>query len=119
MNSIELKQRTKNFALAVIKLVNEIPKTSINNVFARQILRSSTSIGANYRAACRSKSKADFIYKIKLVEEESDETLYWLELLFESDSIKKEKLRNLLDEANQLTAIFSAISKTSKRYKNS
>jgi four helix bundle protein len=88
MNSDELKARTKAFALAIISMATKLPKTDVGRVISYQIIKSSTSVGANYRAACRGKSKADFIYKINMVEEEADETLYWLELINEAKLIK-------------------------------
>ena len=87
----------------------------MGKVISYQILKSATSIGANYRAACRAKSKADFIYKINVVEEEADETLYWLELINEIQLAKETKLVNLIKEADELTAIFTAIGRSSKR----
>ena len=114
MNSNELKTRTKKFGVSVIKMVGKLPKTDITKVISYQILRSSTSVGANYRAACRAKSKADFIYKIKVVEEEADETLYWLEILKECELIKLEILDPLIKEADELTAIFTATGKSLK-----
>lgn len=109
----ELLNRTKAFAFQIIHFVNEIPRNSTNNVLANQLLRAATSIGANYRAACRAKSKADFIYKIKVVEEEADECIYWLELL--QETTLDSKIPNLIKEANELTAIFTQIGKTSKQ----
>jgi len=84
VNEEEMKQRTKQFALRVIKLVAALPKSREADVIGRQLLRSATSVGANYRSACRARSKADFISKIGIVEEESDESLYWLELIMEN-----------------------------------
>lgn len=111
----ELLNRTKNFALEIIKLVNDLPQNSVNKVIGAQILRSATSIGANYRAALRAKSRPDFIYKIKIVEEESDETIYWLELLKESNINFIQIIEKLLCEAKELTAIFSKIAITTKQ----
>ena len=115
MNSDELKLRTKAFAISIIKFVSQLPRTDMGKVISYQILKSATSIGANYRAACRAKSKADFIYKINVVEEEADETLYWLELINEIQLAKETKLVNLIKEADELTAIFTAIGRSSKR----
>ncbi|KAF0152942.1 MAG: hypothetical protein FD143_619 [Ignavibacteria bacterium] len=112
MTKQELLNRTKGFAIQIIHFVNEIPKNSTNNVLGNQLLRAATSIGANYRAACRAKSKADFIYKIKIVEEEADECIYWLELLEETTQYPR--ISVLMKEANELTAIFTQIGKTSK-----
>ena len=82
------------------------------------MLRSGTSVGANYRAACRAKSNADFIYKIQIVEEEADESVYWLELISESNIIRKNRLESILKEANELTAIFTSSGKTAKQRRN-
>ena len=107
MKENELKDRTKQFALRVIKLVNSLPKTTAGFEFGKQIFRSGTSVAANYRAACRAKSKKDFVYKLDVVLEEADETLLWLELIVESETMKKKQLEGLMDEANQLVAIFT------------
>jgi len=115
MNKEELKTRTKQFALVIIKLVEELPHNRSGNAIANQLIRSGTSVAANYRSACRSRSNADFISKITVVEEESDETLFWLELILESGMIKKEELEPLIKEANELTAIFTASGKTAKQ----
>ena len=117
MNRDELKKRTKNFALRVIKLVSALPNTPTGGVIGNQLLRSGTSVGSNYRAACRAKSKADFIYKIKIVEEEVDESAYWLELIIESGLMLKSKIESLLKEADELTAIFVSSNKTAKSKK--
>jgi len=114
MNEQELKDRTKQFALRVIRMVEALPKSVIGNVIGKQLLRSGTSVGANYRAACRGKSKADFTAKLGIVVEESDECCYWLELLIESGAMPKEKLEPLLREADELTAIFVSSIKTSR-----
>ncbi|HXT13746.1 MAG TPA: four helix bundle protein [Candidatus Angelobacter sp.] len=113
MNPIELKQRTKSFALRIIKLSRTIPKSdNAGQITARQIIRSGTSVVANYRATCRARSKAEFIAKIGTVEEESDETALWLELLGEAGITAARKLSALLQEANDLTAIMAASRKT-------
>jgi len=114
LNQEELKTRTKKFGLRIIKLVDFLPNRKIGDVIGRQILRSATSVGANYRAACRSRSKAEFITKINIVLEEADETLYWLELIEESELIKKEKLIELTSEAKELVAIFVTTLKSLK-----
>lgn len=111
----DLKSRTKRFALDVIKFVSNLPKNHICNTLGNQLLRAGTSIGANYRAATRAKSKADFNYKIKVVEEESDESIYWLELITESGLVDSDLTTKLLKEANELTAIFSSISIKNKK----
>ncbi len=114
MTSDELKQRTKNFSIRVINLIRTLPNNKIGYVLGNQLLRSATSIGANYRAACRSRSKAEFISKIRVVEEESDESVYWIELIKESNLFNENRLSEILKEANELTAIFTSIGKTSK-----
>jgi four helix bundle protein len=118
MTNTELKLRTKKFALRIIKLVESLPKSKIGDVIGHQLLRSATSVGANYRAACRARSQADFISKITIVEEEADESCYWLELIGEGELIEKEKLKDILKEADELTAIFTASGKTAKENKN-
>ena len=105
MSNENLKQRTKRFALRVIKLVESLPSDQTCRILGKQLLRSGTSVGANYRAACRSKSPADFISKMGTVEEEADESGYWMELLVEAGKIKSAKLSALMQEAGELTAI--------------
>ena len=107
-----LRERTKKFALRIIHMSQAMPNNRAANVITNQVLRSATSITANYRAAGRSRSKAEFIAKIGVVLEEADETVCWLELLAESGLIPPNKLRNLLAEANELVAIFAASRKT-------
>lgn len=118
MNKSELKSRTKKFALRIIKLVDELPNTKAGHTIGNQIIRSGTSIAANYRAAYRARSSAEFISKLAIVEEESDETLFWLELIVESNLVKEEHLKELIKEADELTAIFTAAGKTAKANKN-
>lgn len=105
MDEKELKLRTKQFALRVIKLVESLPNDQVARVLGNQLLRAGTSVGANYRAACRSKSPADFISKMGTVEEEADESGYWMELLLDSGRIKATKISALMQEAEELTAI--------------
>jgi len=100
-----LKQRTKEFSLRVIRLTEALPNTRTADVIGRQLLRSGTSVGANYRAASRAKSPADFIAKMGIVEEEADESLFWMELLIEANLVPEEKLAALMQEANELVAI--------------
>lgn len=114
MNENELKQRTKAFALRMIQLIGEMPRTSVSNTLGNQLLRSGTSVGANYRAACRARSKAEFAAKLGIVIEEADECCYWLELIIESGILSKEIVAPLLDEADQITAIMVASRKTSQ-----
>lgn len=118
MNPKILKERTKQFGLRVLNLYEEISKTKKGEILGNQLLRSGTSVGANYRAACRAKSNADFIYKIQIVEEEADESVYWLELISESNIIRKNRLGSILKEANELTAIFTSSGKTAKQRRN-
>ena len=114
-NEPDLKKRTKAFALRILKLVDALPKTTAGRALASQIVRSGTSIAANYRAACRAKSTADFIAKMGIVEEEADETLFWLELLEESDLLLAAKLTAIKQEADELIAITVASIKTARR----
>jgi len=115
MNEPDLKQRTKEFALRILRLVDTLPKTTAGRSLASQILRSATSVAANYRAACRAKSTADFIAKMAIVEEETDETLFWLELLEESELVTAAKLTAIKQEADELIAITVASIKTARR----
>jgi four helix bundle protein len=114
MSPEELKARTKAFALRIITLVDAMPRSQAGQTIGRQLLRSATSLGANYRAACRAQSRAEFAAKISIVIEEADETLYWLELLEESGLIASERLAQLLREANELVAIAVSSRKTAK-----
>ena len=115
MSDIDLKKRTKAFALRIPTLVDALPKTTSGRALASQIVRSGTSVAANYRSACRAKSSADFISKMGIVEEEADETLFWLELLEESDLVTAAKLSAIKNEANELIAITVASIKTARR----
>jgi four helix bundle protein len=117
MTKEELKNRTKQFALMIIKLVDDLPNTKAGITVGNQIIRSGTSVGANYRTACRARSTADFIPKITIVEEECDESLFWLELILESKLLKKDRLTDLIKEADELTAIFTASGKTARQTK--
>ena len=119
MEAEELKRRTKTFAIRIIRLVEALPNTSTARVIGNQLLRSGTSVGANYRAACRARSQAEFISKIGVVEEEADESVYWLELLIEAAVLPPTKVQDLLDEANELTAIFAASGRTAKASRSS
>jgi four helix bundle protein len=113
----DLKERTKSFALKIIKVVEMLPKGRTTDILGRQLLGAGTSVGANYRAACRAKSTADFISKMGIVEEEADETIYWMELLIESGLISKNDLIHLLDEANQILAITVSSINTARKGK--
>lgn len=114
MNNTELKLRTKTFALRVIKLIESLPNTKTADVIGRQLLRSATSVGANYRAACRARSNADFISKMGIVEEETDESLFWMELLIGCGLVTEKKLSDLMKEADELLAITVASIKTAR-----
>jgi len=109
-----LKARTKDFALRVIRLHRSLPRTDEARILGRQLLRSSTSIGANYRAACRGRSRAEFIAKLGIVLEEADETVFWLELFEEGQIFPAEKLRDLVREANELVSIFVSSVRTAR-----
>ncbi|HQU84011.1 MAG TPA: four helix bundle protein [Pyrinomonadaceae bacterium] len=113
----ELLQRTKTFALRVIKLVNALPNNIAGRKIGDQLIRSGTSVAANYRAACRGRSKAEFIAKLGIVEEEADESALWMELIIESELLKKNLVENLLQEAVEITKIMAA-SKISARNNN-
>ncbi len=112
-----IKKRTKGIGLEIIDLVNELPRNQSAKIISSQILRSATSIGANYRAACRAKSTADFINKLKIVEEESDETHYWLEILEESGLVKADRVSKIKTEVDEITSIIVASIRTSRRKK--
>ena len=103
-----MKARTKQFALRVIRLFKALPRAEEARVIGKQLLRAGTSVGANYRAVCRARSRREFIAKMGVVVEESDESGYWIELLYESGIVPKARLTQLLDESCQLLAIFSA-----------
>ncbi len=105
MTPEEMKQRTKEFALRVIRLIQALSKGRIADVIGRQLIRSGTSVGANYRAACRARSQADFIAKMGIVEEETDESLYWMELLIAANLITEAKLSSLMKETGEILAI--------------
>ena len=113
-----MKSRTKQFALRVIKLVESLPNGKAANVIGNQLLRSGTLVGANYRASCRAKSTADFVHKLSIVEEEADESIYWMELLIEGKIIKENLLENLMDEGNQILSIIVSSIKTVKEKRN-
>jgi four helix bundle protein len=114
MTPDEFKRRTKRFALAIIALAGTLPRTEAARIIGGQMVRSGTSVGANYRAACRARSRAEFSSRLAVTEEEADETLYWLELLEESGLVKGERVKGLMTEANELVAIFVASRKTAK-----
>jgi four helix bundle protein len=117
MDEQVFKHRTKKLALRVIELVEVLPQGRTADVIARQLLRSATSVGANYRAACRGKSTADVMAKLAIVEEEADETAYWLELLIEAAIVPQARLADLLNETNEIVAMIVASIKTLRRRK--
>jgi len=112
---IDLKKRLKDFALRIVRMAGSLPKDRIADVFARQIVRSGTSVAANYRAACKARSKAEFIAKLGIVEEEADETVFWIELATEANLVKTEKIELLLQEGKEICAIVTSSRKTAKR----
>ena len=115
MTPEELKRRTKAFAVQVIRFAEGLPRGRSVDIIARQLVKAGTSVGANYRAACRGRSRADFKSKIGITLEEADETLYWLEILTEAATVNRESVTNLMKEANELVAIFTANAKTPKQ----
>ena len=118
MSKAELLVRTKTFGLRILNLVDHLPRTMSGRAIGSQLVRSGTSIGANYRAACRARSRAEFAAKLGIVAEEADETVYWLEMLRDGKLIPEGKLSELLKEANELTAIFTAGRRSSTRTSN-
>jgi four helix bundle protein len=116
----ELKRRTKVFGLRVFKLVDALPKNLQGRAIGNQLVRSGTSVGANYRAACRARSRAEFISRLGVVEEEADESAYWMEMIIEAELVKPTLVESLLAEANEIVAIVTAsrISAARKQIKN-
>jgi len=119
VNKNDLLQRTQEFALRVIRLVEALPGNTVGHTLGRQLLRCGTSVGANYRAACRAKSKANFINKLKIVEEECDESLYWMELIVAAKLVSLTKLKPLMQEAEELLSITVAAIKTARTNRKS
>lgn len=117
MKPVDLKIRTKQFSLRVIRLVRALPADKVADVIGKQLIRSGTSVGANYRSACRAKSQADFINKIHIAEEEADESIFWMELLVEGNIVEESLLKDLMQEAGELLAIFSASAITARKNK--
>lgn len=111
----DLKQRTKSFAIRIVRLFRSLPHSPDAQTLGKQVLRSGTSVAANYRAVCRARSRAEFVAKMGIVLEEADETVFWLELLGETEVLRPDKTQDLLNEANELLAIFGASLRTSKR----
>jgi four helix bundle protein len=114
MTREEMKARTKGYANRVVKLCAALPTNWIAQTLGKQLLRSGTSVGANYRAVCRAKSNADFINKLRVVEEECDESLFWMELLVDNNLIKAARLGDLMKEGNELLAIVVSSAKTAR-----
>ena len=116
MTREEMYERTMQFSVRIVRMVKAMPRGIAEDVIAKQLTKSATSIGANYREACHGKSTADFVSKLKISEGEADETLYWLQLLVNSGIMKQSKLQALIDEANDLVAILTASTKTSTQH---
>ena len=114
MDQQEMKRRTKEFALRIMKLVGALPQSIEGRAVGNQLVRAGTSVGANYRAACRGRSRAEFIAKLGLVEEEADESAFWLEIIIEGNLLKKHQAESLLEEANELVAIIAASRKSAQ-----
>jgi four helix bundle protein len=112
--SADLKGRTRQFALRIVRLFQSLPRNEEARVLGKQLLRSGTSVGANYRAACRSRSRAEFVAKLGIVLEEADETVFWLELLLDAGIVQQSKLSALVKEADELTSIFVTSLRTAK-----
>ena len=114
MTREEMKSRTKTYANRIVKLCSALPNNWVARTLGKQLLRSGTSVGANYRAVCRAKSGSDFINKLRIVEEECDESLFWMELLVDNNLVKASRLRDLMKEADELLAIVVASAKTAR-----
>ena len=114
-----LQSRTKRFALRIITLYRSLPKTDEARILGKQLLRSGTSVGANYRAACRARSRAEFVAKLGVVLEEADESAFWLDLMQEAGIFPEEKLHEIIDESNELVSIFVASVRTAKGFTSS
>jgi four helix bundle protein len=119
MNPDELKQRTKQFGLRIIKLVDCLPHQRSADIIGKQLLRSGTSVGANYRSACRGRTKPEFIAKAGIAIEEADESLYWMEMLIDAQLIPETLLKDLMNEANEIISILTASVKTARNHLNS
>lgn len=118
MNEKELKLRTRKFAVDVLKFIDELPNRKSATIIGNQLGRSASSTAANYRAACRARSKAEFIAKIGVVEEEADETTFWLDIITDTKNSSTDLVAPLLQEVRELTAIFTATHKTAKQNRN-
>ena len=117
MTKQELLQRTKAYALRVIKAVQALPRDDVAGILGRQLLRAGTSVGANYRTACRAKSSADFLNELKIVEEECDESLYWMELLVESGTLPLRRLEALVREGDEILSIIVSAIKSTRAFR--
>jgi len=115
----QLRARTKEFAIRIVRLFKSLPKTDEARIIGKQVMRSGTSVAANYRAVCRARSQADFVSKIGVVVEEADETVFWLELLVDTGIVQKVLMENILLEANELLAIFAASLWTARQKRKS
>jgi four helix bundle protein len=118
MNATELRNRTKQYALRIMKVVEALPNNVRGRVIADQLMRSGTSVGANYRAVCRARSRKEFIAKMGVVIEEADESAFWMEITMESGLLSEKRLGSLLQEANELVAIMTASRRTASRSKS-
>jgi four helix bundle protein len=116
LDSEELKKRTKEFDLRVIRLTASLPASRVATIIGRKLLRAGTSVGATYRAACRARSKLDFISRTRIAIEEADESLYWMEMLVDADLIPREKLAPVMKEASEVIAILTASVKTARAH---
>jgi len=117
MDKEEMKIRTKKFALRVIRLVESLPQGRTVDVIGSQLLRCGTSVGANYRSACRARSRADFISKMGIVEEETDESLYWMQMVIDAELLPEKRLNDLMNEADEILAITVSSIKTARKNK--
>ncbi|OQY51116.1 MAG: four helix bundle protein [Desulfobacteraceae bacterium 4572_87] len=117
MNNSDLKKRTQKFAFRVIRLVESLPKGRTADIIGRQLLRCGTSVGANYRSACRAKSRRDFISKMGIVEEESDESIYWMEIIVQAGLLPAKRISDLMKEAEEILAITVSSIKTARKNK--
>jgi four helix bundle protein len=114
MNQDDFKQRTKDYALRIIRLVESLPADRISRILGNQLLRAGTSVGANYRSSARARSRAEFIAKLGIVEEECDESIYWMELLVDAGKVRADRLAGLMQEGNEIVAITVASIKTAR-----
>ena len=119
MTREEMKSRTKAYANRIVKLCSAPPNNWVARTLGKQLLRSGTSVGANYRAVCRAKSGSDFINKLRIVEEECDESLFWMELLVDNDFVKPSRLESLMKEADEILAIVVSSAKTARTSRGS